>query len=268
MSDDLENLAKDDLIEVINELQRELLDKQKDIDDKENEIQDLTQEIERLTFSNDSKGNRRSSMDTGGDNDAATYMAENEELRSKQEQDQIEINKLKDQLSEANARYTVLSNEKIASDTRNKSLNNRINELEREIVEMSSKSRSAVQQSQDFNKLKNATVKETKRLFEENEILQEENRRLNESIKKLEDDKALLEEIVQKISSEKEELESNKENHDIIKDDMQTKVNDLEYQLDQLHQKFQIAQDAEAEWENQIDILKRDFEQKLRHNEE
>ena len=102
------------------------------------------------------------------------HIAEIEELRAKQEQDYIEVSKLKDQINELNIRNNILINEKLNIEKSNKNQLYRINELENELIDVRKQSKSVVLQSQEFNNATKSTIKETKRLYEENAILMDE----------------------------------------------------------------------------------------------
>jgi hypothetical protein len=60
------------------------------------------------------------------------------------------------------------------ADKKMKAQAKRLEELEKEIVEVNNKSRTAELQSKEFNKQKTANVKEAQRLWDENETLKDE----------------------------------------------------------------------------------------------
>jgi chromosome segregation ATPase len=140
------------------------LDLQRQIDERDQEIAELTQ-------ASTTKGKKR-----GGNNkeELDALEAENDDLRSQIEASQLQVSDLREQLSNANVKNTTYKNEKIESDKKIKAQTKRLEELEKEIVEVNNRGRSAELQSKEFNKQKSANVKEAQRLWEENETLKEE----------------------------------------------------------------------------------------------
>jgi TolA-binding protein len=100
--------------------------------------------------------------------------AENEELRSLVENEQLTVSDLREQLANSNLKVANLSSEKMEADKKMKAQAKRLEELEKEIVEVNNKSRTAELQSKEFNKQKTANVKEAQRLWDENETLKDE----------------------------------------------------------------------------------------------
>lgn len=100
--------------------------------------------------------------------------AENEELRTQLEAGQLTISDLREQLSNSSVKVTTLQAEKLEADKKIRAQTKRIEELEKEIVDVQNRGRTAELQSKEFNKQKSANVKEAQRLWDENETLKEE----------------------------------------------------------------------------------------------
>ena len=156
MEEDYSKQSKEELIALVQQL--------------EEEVGDLTEENEILK-----RGKRGGKdVDAGTALEIESLIQENDELKEKQVQTAMEIVQLKDQVSESAARYKRLEEEKRQSDSDLKAAQKRIDSLEKEVVDVNTKSRMKEMQSNEAEKQKIATVKETRRLFEENDQLREE----------------------------------------------------------------------------------------------
>ena len=152
---DYEGLSNQDLIEIIQEF--------------EDEIKGLNRDLE---LARRKKGGKDS--DVSNALEPADLTAENDELREIQVRNQEEIDALKIQISESAAKYRRLEEEKLDADAKVKASARRIDALEKEVLDVTNKSRSTELQSKEADKQKTATIKETRRLFEENDQLREE----------------------------------------------------------------------------------------------
>lgn len=147
-------------------------EKQKEeIDALNGEVKDLTRELV-------SKKGRRS---TAKDADLAAELEKLEEkmgkVRDKLANEQAQTSKLKDKLADSEAAKTQAVNSKMESDAKIRDQTKRIDDLGKELLKAMTVSKNAELQSKESNKVKGDTVKETRRLLEENEQLQNEVRR-------------------------------------------------------------------------------------------
>ncbi len=259
MADSYEGLSKDELIELLQ--------------GQEDEIESLNRDLESAR-----RGKKGGKSDAGSMLELADLTTENDELREQQSRDAAEIAKLKEKFSESNAVQKRVEEEKLEAEVRAREYSNRIDTLEKEIVEVTNKSRTAEMHSQEAGKQKSNTIKETKRLFEENDKLREEvkilcaihlcpksyvfanflillnlifdffssqNKKLGEIVQAHDDNIRLLEALIIKQADEKDDLELHRDKHDIIKDDLQNQINQLEYALEQTSEKLQVDDEYE-----------------------
>lgn len=61
-------------------------------------------------------------------------------------------------------------------------------------------------------------------------------------VKEYEDHRLLLEELIVKQADDKEELEAHRDKHELAKDELQSEINHLRFQLEQTDQKLQVQQ--------------------------
>jgi chromosome segregation ATPase len=203
MADNFESFTKDELIDhiqgqedEIEKLYQDLAAAQRDKKSGKNdassmlEMADLTAENDELRekqgrdaadiaklqemLSAAQRGKKSGKNDASSMLEMADLTAENDELREKQGRDAADIAKLQEKLSEAMVEFKSMKDEKFEAEARVRDYSKRIEVLEREVVEVNNRSRAAEIQSQEAGKQKSNTVKETKRLFEENDKLREE----------------------------------------------------------------------------------------------
>jgi chromosome segregation ATPase len=139
------------------------------------EIDALNSEIKDLTTELVTKKSRRTK---GKDADLASELESLEEeigkVREKLSREQKETSKLKEMLADSMALKTQAVSAKAESDAKGREQTRRIDDLEKELLKAMSVTKNAEQQSKESNKVKGDTVKETKRLLEENEQMQNE----------------------------------------------------------------------------------------------
>lgn len=138
----------------------------------EKQLEEKDEEIAELTQAQTGRSKSRGGLSNREEIDALE--SENEELREKVDNDAATISELREQLANSNVRATNLTEEKLDLEKKIKAQNRRLDELEKEVVEITNKSRAAAQQSRDFSTAKEANQREAKRLFDENETLKEE----------------------------------------------------------------------------------------------
>lgn len=139
------------------------------------EIDALNGEIKDLTIELVSKKSRRT---TGKDADLASELESLEEeigkVREKLSREQAETAQLKEKLADNVALKTQAVSAKAESDAKVREQTRRIDDLEKELLKAMSVTKNAELQSKESNKVKGDTVKETRRLLEENEQMQNE----------------------------------------------------------------------------------------------
>ena len=139
------------------------------------EINALNGDIKELTTSLVSKKGRRG---TGKDADLAVELENLEEefgrVRDKLSREQTEISKLREKLADSEAYRTQALSAKSESDAKVVEQGKRIDDLGKELLKAISVTKNAEILTKESNKVKGDTVKETKRLLEENEHLQNE----------------------------------------------------------------------------------------------
>lgn len=121
---------------------------------------------------------KKSRRTKGKDADLASELESLEEeigkVREKLSREQKETSKLKEILADSMALKTQAVSAKAESDAKVREQTRRIDDLEKELLKAMSVTKNAEQQSKESNKVKGDTVKETKRLLEENEQMQNE----------------------------------------------------------------------------------------------
>ena len=95
-------------------------------------------------------------------------------VRDKLAYEQAQTSKLKDKLADSEAAKIQAVNSKSESDAKIRDQTKRIDDLGKELLKAMSVSKNAEIQSKESNKVKGDTVRETRRLLEENEQLQNE----------------------------------------------------------------------------------------------
>lgn len=139
------------------------------------EINALNGDIKELTTELISKRGRRV---TGKDADLAAELENLEEefgrVRDKLSREQTEISKLREKLADSEAYRIQAFAAKSDSDAKVVDLGRKIDDLGKELLKAMSVTKNAEILSKESNKVKGDTVKETKRLLEENEHMQNE----------------------------------------------------------------------------------------------
>lgn len=198
------------------------------------QIEEKDDYIEEITQNQAVKGKgKRGGGNFSQKDEMDALEAENEELRSQNEAGQLTISDLREQLSNSNVKCTTLQNEKSEADKKIRTQAKRLEELEKDIVEVNNRGRSAELQSKEFNKQKSANVKEAQRLWDENESLKDEVwtlfilcfqwleidnhecivfplplqiKQAEAQMRAMEEEKVIMESMIAKLADEKDEL--------------------------------------------------------------
>lgn len=164
---DLEDMSKEALIELIDELNR-------DLEERENHIQQLEKENIKLSRANKGGGGRDDDSDIEDRFARAATAAELEDLRDKYEQQKNENSIQKDKIAELNSFLKAVEAEKLEAEADCRRLRKKADDLETQLNQVQESTRSSLRKSQDINKQQKDTQKQQLQLFQENERLQEE----------------------------------------------------------------------------------------------
>ena len=104
----------------------------------------------------------------------ASLETENENLDKKLAQEQLNTNRLKEQIADVMAKLKNVEDEKREMDADLRRLRKQVDDLERELTETREASRMTMRKSMETTKQKKDTQKQQLQLFEENELLQNE----------------------------------------------------------------------------------------------
>jgi chromosome segregation ATPase len=172
-----DEMTKDELIEEIGHLNREL-------EMLQNEIQDLNQKnfkLQRQVKKYDPRAGDGSEDDPDNDNEsmgnvlnAAALETENEELREKLSKLQADLLVFKEKNLELNSHLKVYQTERLELEADVRNLRKKNDELEKTLTESEESMRANMRKSQDINKQKKDTQKQQLQLYDENERLQKE----------------------------------------------------------------------------------------------
>jgi predicted nucleic acid-binding Zn-ribbon protein len=172
VDDDFQDMTKEELIEAIELLQKEL-------DECNDEIQDLNQKnmkLQRQLKRGGGGGDDDDHEEDGMKNvlDSVALETENEELREKLSKLQAEMSHLKEKNTELKSHAKIFQNEKMEADADIRNLRKKIDDLEKTLTESEESMRANLRKSQDITKQKKDTQKQQLQLFDENERLQRE----------------------------------------------------------------------------------------------
>lgn len=160
MAADYDKMNKDELIDL-------LISQEEEID----QLKDLQKELE---LENRGRRGGKGGIDAASVLELEDLRIENAELRDQQANDAAEMAKLREQVSETEARYRRLELDKNDTETKSKAQMKRIEALEKEVLDARSKSLKSEQDNKDIAKQKSVAAKDTQRLFQENDQLKEE----------------------------------------------------------------------------------------------
>jgi chromosome segregation ATPase len=165
---DYQNKTQDELIADIEEFYHV-------IHELDEENQSLHKELEAASRGG---GGGKKGRGGGRDVDDALQIAELqhelEGLLNEKERSAAEILSLQEKVSESLAVQKTLQQQKLEAEAQAKDYLKRIQSMEAEMEKVSRMSRAVEQQSKEANKQKTAGVKETQRLFDENDQLRDE----------------------------------------------------------------------------------------------
>lgn len=249
MAENYDEWKKEDLIELITKLNE-------DNDNLENEVSDLHKEL--LVVSKKAKKSNNGNNDIDSDLDGRL-----EELQDQLTEADSEIARLKEALTDTNASKSIISKEKQELDIKCKEQAKKIDELEKDLLQTLSKAREAERASKEMQKNKGDSVRETKKLFDENEQLQQENKQM---LDQLRTQKAKMDEYelaITELHDKNEDLEVKFESSDLKLNELLQRIHELEKLNEEAQDKLAVANDAEGQWEIQLNEIKKEFKLKI-----
>lgn len=161
-------MSRDELLEIIDELN-------KDLEERESHIQDL--EKENIKLSRGRRSNRRGGDDGSDTEDVmarAAADAEMEQLRDKYDQEKIENSKLTDKINELSSFLKAVEAEKMELEADVRRLRKKADDLETAMATMQESSAQSMRRSQDITKAQKDVQKQQLQALQENEKLQQE----------------------------------------------------------------------------------------------
>lgn len=153
-------MSKDELIELIDELNRDLEER-----DQENMM---------LLRRGGKGGGRDDDSDVDDMLARAATDAELEDLRNKIEEYKVETSTQKDKIAELSSHLKAVEAEKLEAEADCRRLRKKADEYETQLNSVQESTRSSLRKSQDISKQQKDTQKQQLQLFQENERLQEE----------------------------------------------------------------------------------------------
>lgn len=248
MADNYDEWDKKDLVELVTKLQEEN-------DILEGEVSDLNKEL---------VVSKRAKKSAGNSNEIdADLEGRLEELQDQLTEADSEIARLKEALTDSNAAKSIMKTEKQELEIKCKDQSKKIEELEKDLLQTLAKSREAEKASKEMQRYKGDSVRETKKLFDENEQLQQENKQM---IDQLRTAKAKIEEYelaITELHEKNEDLEVKFESADLKHNELMQTINELEKQVEESQDKLAVANDAEGQWEIQLNEIKKEFKLKI-----
>ena len=133
-------------------------------------------------------------------------------------------------------------------------LNKRIADMQKETAELSAANRMDKNKAQNMNKQKSEAMEETRRLRQENVRLQDELDNAVSELSRVSEEKEIALHLTSELIEQKEELAVDNNNFIVVKDEMQTRINVLEFDLKKVNDQLSDALDH-SDYLNRIDDL-------------
>jgi len=250
MAENYNDFKREDLIEVIKGLQEEN-------DNLEGEVAELNKELTVAT-------KRAKKGGSGGNNDIdADLDSRIEEMQDQLAEADTQIAKLKEELTDSNASRSIMKSEKQELEKKSKEQAKKIEDLEKDLLQTLAKSREAEKTTKEMQKYKGDSVRETKKLFDENEQLQQENKQMNDQMRTLQSKIQEYELAITELHEKNEDLEVKFEGADLKHNELLQTINELEKQVEEAQDKLAVAHDVEGQWEIQLNEVKKEFKLKI-----
>jgi DNA repair exonuclease SbcCD ATPase subunit len=175
---DLDTMSKDELLEVIDDLNR-------DLEERESTIQALEQEKTVLRRGG-SRGGRDDDYDEAENIlQQAANETEMENLRTKLDEYDTKFAEQRDKINELSSHLKAVEAEKLESEADCRRLRKKADDLESQFTLVQDSTRTSLRTSQDIKRREKDTQKHQLQLFQENERLQDEVRDLSLSLPSL-----------------------------------------------------------------------------------
>ena len=249
MAENYDKLSREELIDLVTQLNE-------DNDILEIEVSELNKEL--------LVANKKAKKNNNGNNDIDSDLESRlEELQDQLTEADSEIARLKESLTDSNASKSIISKEKQELDIKCKDQAKKIEELEKDLMQTLSKAREVERASKEMQKNKGDSVRETKKLFDENEQLQQENKQM---LDQLRTQKAKIEEYevaITELHDKNEDLEVKYESSDLKLNELSQRIHELEKLNEEAQDKLAVANDADGQWEIQLNEIKKEFKLKI-----
>jgi len=243
-----EDLTKEELIE-------ELVDLEKQLEEKEVEIQENKDTIQSLTAQNLTKGHGRKHKGRGDEAELVVQISrlesDNEALREKLTASTQEALDLKEKMADVNAQMKQVTIEKAEAEASKRLALKRVDELEAEIMSKTQKTEAVLEKNAEALKNKSHTQKMQLQLFQENEDLNNQMRLLEERIMACEEKEKDMEEVIVSLDNEKQQLEEFKDHSELREKEAAMRFHELEKEVRGLQEKLQLAAENEGQRDNE-----------------
>jgi centrosomal protein CEP290 len=218
---------------------------EKELIEKEDEINELTRELK-------SKGKKRG----GGSDTKAVKELEDElvEEREKHEAEQEELMTLRDTYAKLKTDYQNALDDISSAKALEQSHTKKIAEMQKEISEMSAANRMDKNKTQNVTKQKSEAMEESRRQRADNQRLQDQLDVVEAELARVSEEKEISVHLVSELIEEKEQLSIDNNNFNVVKDEMQARINALEFDLNKVNDQLSDALDH-AEYHNKIEEL-------------
>lgn len=247
-SADYEDLSKEELIE-------ELLDLEKQLQEKEVELQENKETIQSLTAQNLTKNHGRRGKGKGDEAELVVQISrlesDNNALQEKLNAATQEALELKEKMADVNAQMKQVTIEKGEAEASKRLALKRVDELEAEIMSKTQKTEAVLEKNAEALKNKSHTQKMQLQLFQENEELTNQVKALEERLLAADSKERDMEEVIVSLDNEKQQLEEFKDHAELKEKEAALRFHELEKEVRTLHEKLQLATENEGQRDNE-----------------
>lgn len=213
---------------------------------KEDEIAELMKEIKTP--------GRRKRGGGGGNEDARDLEDKLAQMREEHDVEVVELMALRDTYAKLKTDHQNALDDLQTSKAQEQNLNQRLSTMQKEISELSASARASTSKAQNVNKQRSDAQEEARKLRQENMKLQDELDNALADLSKVSEEKEIALHLTTELIEQKESLAVEHNNFDVVKDELQTRVNELEFELKKTNEELLNAQDN-SEFLNTIDDL-------------
>ena len=212
---------------------------------KEDEIADLTKDLK-------SAGRRK--RGGGGNEDARDLEEKLTQMREEHEAEMEELMALRDTYGKLKNDHQNTLDDLTTARTQEQYLNKRISEMQKEISDLSASARATTSQAQNVNKQKSDAQEEARKLRQENVKLQDELDNALADLSKVTEEKEIALHLTTELIEQKEELAVQQNSFDVVRDELQSRYNALEFDFKKVNEELTKALDH-SDFLNRIDEL-------------